>query len=265
VTKTITAVTLLQLIEQKQLQITEPIAAHLPAAWTLGPNVDTITVAELLNHTSGFRGGASTYADLEELVADGVKLADKTDEYSNCNYNLARVVVAELKGDVVGQPNQAQATSQSFIAQVQRGVFDKLGIPGVLWKAEAEPTLFYPTPPGGSLGTTYGDSTSTPGSTGVRLSLAELSMFVESMAETNTLLSAGMRSEMDASGLGWARTTDVDEGFYHRKRGYHPAKQNGGAELNTGIYKFSNGLQVVLLHNGPGGVDVAGAYDAAWS
>lgn len=194
-----------------------------------------------------------------------MKIADKTDAYSNCNYNLARVVIAQLKGDAIGQPDQAQATSQSFIAHVQQSVFDKLGIPGVMWKAEDEPTLFFPTPPGSSTGTTYGDSTLTPGSTGVRVSLAELSIFVERMAETNTLLSADMRNQMDDNGLGWAKTTNVDEGFYHRKRGFHPAQQNGGAELNTGIYKFSNGLQVALLHNGPGGVDVAGAYNAAWT
>jgi CubicO group peptidase (beta-lactamase class C family) len=180
VTKTITAVALLSLIEQKNLKITEPIADHLPDSWSPGPNVDTITVAELLSHTSGIRGGAKTYEDLEELVADGVKLADKTESsYSNANYNLARIVVAHLKGGINGQSDQAEATSKAFIAHVQKTVFDKLGIPGVLWNAEGQGTRFYPTPLGGSTGTTYGDSTLTPGSTGVRVSLAELSMFVE--------------------------------------------------------------------------------------
>jgi CubicO group peptidase (beta-lactamase class C family) len=266
VTKTITAVALLSLIQQKNLKITEPIAKHLPDSWRLGPNIDTITVAELLNHTSGIRGGVSTYDDLEDLVADGVKLADKAESsYSNANYNLARIVVAHLKGGIDEDSDQAEATSKVFRAHVQKAVFDKLGIPDVLWKAEGQGTLFYPTPVGVSTGTTYGDSTETPGSTGVRVSLAELSMFVERMAETDDLLSAFMRSEMDEHALGWVKTTDVDEGFYHRKRGYHPAGKNGGAELNTGIYKFSNGVQVALLHNGPGGVNVANAYDAAWT
>ena len=265
VAKTITAVTLLQLIEQKGLEISEPIASHLPDGWNLGPNVETITVAELLNHTSGFRGGSATYDDLKDLVAGGIKIADKISKYSNCNYNLARLVVADLVGYWADGSDPAKATSQSFISQVQAGVFDKLGVPEVSWKPDGEPTLFYPTPPGTSQGTAYGDATLTPGATGVHVSLAELSVFIDRLAETDLLLSAGMRNQMDDNGLGWGKKTDVNEGFYYRKRGYHPAGMNGGAELNTGIYKFSNGLQVALLHNGPGGVDVAAAYDAAWT
>jgi len=266
VTKTITAVALLSLLEQKNLKISEPIADHLPNSWTLGPNIETITVAELLNHTSGIRGGVSTYDDLEDLVCDGVKLSDKSEsKYSNANYNLARIVVAHLLGGISGQSDQAEATSRAFIAHVQKAVFDKLGIPDVLWRTEGHPTIFYPTPIGVSTGTTYGDATETPGSTGVRVSLAELSMFVERMAEADDLLSAEMRADMDEHALGWVKKTDVDEGFYHRKTGYHPPGPNGGAELNTGIYKFSNGLYVAVLHNGPNGVNVPKAYNGAWS
>jgi CubicO group peptidase (beta-lactamase class C family) len=266
VAKTVTAVALLQLIEQHNLTIEEPIVNHLPSTWVKGPGVASITVKELLNHTSGFRGGAKFYDDLRDMVKTGIKLADKVPNYENCNYALARIVVAYLNDNDENPADQGKATSDNFIEYVQQNIFDRLHVPAVEWTPEAvTPTLFYPTPPGNSPGTTYGDSSLKPGSSGVHVSIAELSMFVDRLAASNVLLSSGMRTQMDSHGLGWGKVSDVKIGWYHRKRGYYPAAQNGGAELNSGLWKFSTGVQAVVLHNGHPGVDMPKAYDSAWT
>ena len=267
VAKTPTAVALLQLIHQHGLSITEPIVNHLPSDWQIGPLVDTITVEELLHHTSGFRAGARFYDELEDMVAAGVTAADKAiAEYHNCNYSLARVVVAHLNGVNEQVADQGKATSDNFIDYVRTHVFDPLGVPDVDWRPDAvAPTLCYPTPPGTSPGTTYGDASLRPGPSGLDISLAELAIFVNALATTDTLLPQSMRTLMDDHGMGWGRLTDVQHGTYLRKGGYFPAAQNGGAVLHTGIWSFGTGVQAVVMHNGDPSLDMPTAYDAAWS
>ena len=244
----------------------EPIYKHLPSTWVIGPSVKTITVKELLNHTSGFSGGAKTYDELRIMVEHGIQLADKVSNYENCNYALARIVVAYLNGNNENVANQGKETSENFIGYVQENIFDRLGIPDVDWKPEAvSPSLFYPTPPGNSPGTTYGDSSLKPGSSGVHCSIAELSMFVNALATTTLLLSSAMKTQMDMHGMGWGKVSDVNTGWYYRKRGYFPGAQNGGAELNTGVWKFSTGVQAIVMHNGSPEVDMPKAYDDAWT
>jgi hypothetical protein len=131
------------------------------------------------------------------------------------------------------------------------------------WKPESTaPTLFYPTPPGTSAGTTYGDSRLKPGSSGVHLSFAELSIFIDALTNSKMLLPATMRVQMESNDMGWGKQWDADFGWYHRKRGY---LTSGGAELRSGIYKFSTGVQAVVLNNGSTEADIPPAYNAAWT
>ncbi|HKG25124.1 MAG TPA: serine hydrolase domain-containing protein [Thermomicrobiales bacterium] len=54
ITKTFTAVVVLQLVEEERLSLDETVLAALPAAAETGiPHLDTITVRQLLDHTSG--------------------------------------------------------------------------------------------------------------------------------------------------------------------------------------------------------------------
>ncbi|MCL4262285.1 MAG: beta-lactamase family protein [Anaerolineae bacterium] len=267
VTKTITAVALLQLIEKNGLTINEPIHLHLPTSWDIPASVKTVTVKELLNHTSGFRSGVVTYDALQELVENGINLADKVPKYENTNYGLARIVAAYLNGHLEDDSDQSKATCQNFINYVQKQIFDPLGIPNVQWKPDADdPTEFYPDPPGESGGTSYSDWTLKPGSAGVHLSIAELSMFVDKLSDTNDLLSAAMRAQMDAEELGWG-AHGAGKGLYYSKGGAFPASMNSGAALRSVIIKYANGVQAVVVVNGDinfGDDDVANAYNAAW-
>jgi CubicO group peptidase (beta-lactamase class C family) len=266
VAKTVTGVALLQLLEKHNLTISQKIYKRLPPSWVIGPSVNTITVKELLNHTSGFRSGATKYDDLRSMIEAGIKLADKVPSYQNGNYALARIVAAYINGNNESLPNQAKATSDNFIGLAQKNIFNRLGTPDVQWKPEPyAPTLFYPTPPDESTGTAYGDWSLRPGSAGSHLSMAELSSFVHALAATEILLSSSMQTKMDDNGLGWGRVEDVEKGWYYRKRGYFPPGQNGGAELNSGIWKFSTGVQAVVLHNGSPQVAMPKAYNDAWA
>lgn len=263
VTKTISSVAMLQLLDAQNLPITTRIHDYLPPTWAIGPNVTTITMAELLNHSSGFRGGALEYGELREMVQQGVTLADKTEKYCNCNTALARIVIAYLDGHKHNLLSDGEATAARFIAVVQKNIFDPLGIPEVGWtKDEEAPTLFFSDPPMVA-GTAYGDFRDKPGSAGSHLSLAELVSFLHALSQGETLLPGAMRTVMRESQLGMARAA-VDFGGAMRKRGYFPPGKNGGAQLNSGIWWFSSGVLAAAVSNGDREFKMERAFNRAW-
>ncbi len=269
VTKVVTGVGLLHCVKAQGHTISRLIHHHLPPGWTVPQSVRTITVRELLSHRAGFRGGAIKYADLKALVEAGINPADKAvREYENCNYGLARIVLAMMSGLVIGNDDPEEATAARFRSYMQQHIFDELGVPGVEWKPDSDdPTEFYPKPPGDSAGTSYGDWTLKAGSAGVHLSIAEQSIFVAKLADGNDLLPQALRTQMDTYGLGW----DTEGGTHHRKGGYFPGSMNGGAELHAYMGKFANGIQYAAVYNGryadddPAPFNVGTAYNAAWT
>jgi CubicO group peptidase (beta-lactamase class C family) len=269
VTKVVTAVGLLHCVNARGLTTGEPIGGHLPRDWRAPRLVRAITVEQLLSHRAGFRGGAIKYDDLKAMVEAGIDPANQAvREYENCNYGLARIVLAMMSGLEIGDDDPEEATAARFRSYIQDHVFDEMGIPGVEWKPDADdPTEFYPDPPEDSGGTSYGDWTLRPGSAGVHLSIAELSIFVARLADGNDLLPEDLRAAMDAAGLGW----DTEHGPQQRKGGFFPGSKNGGAELHATIGKFINGIQYAVVYNGryaaddPAPFDLNAAYDAAWA
>ena len=82
-----------------------PIIDYLPTYWAKGPNIDQITIAELLTHTSGITQDTnSTPADfqtMKEVIAKGVSASDiGTYEYRNVNFTLCRILLATITGEV---------------------------------------------------------------------------------------------------------------------------------------------------------------------
>jgi CubicO group peptidase (beta-lactamase class C family) len=80
--KTLTAVAILQLLANNELPIDTKIWPYIYKDWTLGLNVNQITFKDLLRHTSGFEqvnstacDKGTTYAALKALVAAGLAQA----------------------------------------------------------------------------------------------------------------------------------------------------------------------------------------------
>jgi len=112
VSKPFTALAILQLQEQKRLNLSDPVSHYIPEF----PNGDRITVDNLLTHTSGIPDindlpDYDTFArsphTVEQLVAKfaGLPLefqpgADQ--RYSNSNYNLLALVLEKVTGESYG-------------------------------------------------------------------------------------------------------------------------------------------------------------------
>jgi D-alanyl-D-alanine carboxypeptidase len=127
-TKVVTAATLLQLVQAGGLQLDDRVfdllADRLPLPPAHDPRLDTITVRDLLRHTSGLRSSPDPFFNEEPGVANafgpgGPSSCDKAARwfldfpmagdpggsfsYVNMNFCLAGLVIEELSGEPYGQ------------------------------------------------------------------------------------------------------------------------------------------------------------------
>ena len=140
-TKTFTAVVILQLVEDGVLTLEDQLSEWLPAY----DNIDsTITIRQLLNHTSGIYNCTEhpeiwddIFADLyaqwtmEEIIEGYILPPDfpkGTDwHYSNTGYLLLRMIIKE-------------ATGQSISSQYRERLFKPTGMTGMFTAIEESPT-----------------------------------------------------------------------------------------------------------------------------
>ena len=252
VSKTVTAVAVLQLLARNRISINTPIYHYLPTNWTIPQNNRTITFKEVLTHTSGLRNGAGyEYSHVKTVMEDEINLGDKFQDYANVNYAVLRILAASLDGysDWVNSPGPN--TAARFIKYVNASVLNPLGVYNVQYKASgAAPTLFYPNPPGNNNGTAYGDWSLRPGSAGVHLSVHELALFGDALFK-GSLLPASTLTSMKQNLLGiWDQGTLPDGSQCWGHNGYFPASYNNGAELSSFLVHCSNGVTGMLVLNG---------------
>jgi|GEM_PF-163714 len=123
VSKSITALGVMQLIETGQLSLDDPIQKHLPWFAVSGGDASQITVARLLYQTSGLTTIAGVQANLRPDTPDaleagvralsGENLAfapGESWEYSNLNYNVLGLLIQAVSG----QPYEDYITERIF-------------------------------------------------------------------------------------------------------------------------------------------------------
>ncbi|MCY7781707.1 MULTISPECIES: serine hydrolase domain-containing protein [unclassified Bacillus (in: firmicutes)] len=99
--KALIATAILQLEEKGKLQTSDPVSAYLPHF----PNGQTITLKNLLTHTSGINGhiegnGAITPDDLiKDIERQGINRQPGVWDYKDSNYSVLAYIVAEVSGE----------------------------------------------------------------------------------------------------------------------------------------------------------------------
>jgi CubicO group peptidase (beta-lactamase class C family) len=271
VAKTITATAVLQLLHARGLKLGTNISGFLPSDWSQGPNIDTITLRELLTHTSGLRNLdepklPETYDNLRKMIAKGVNLADKVAFYDNANYCLFRIIIPYLKGGYA-PPTKDKAThvSSAFLDYMNTRVFGPAGIGTVALKpSDTEPTLCYPFPAASVKGIHFGDWTDQAGGAGYQLSSDDLAAFLVKLRD-GTLLPARPRAAMDRHLLGWQGQEAARHGSVHWHAGGFPLQPGA---LNTMLMSFTSGVEVGVEVNSSmnGGIldRVIDAYRSSW-
>jgi CubicO group peptidase (beta-lactamase class C family) len=266
VTKKITAVAVLQLLNRKHLSIQDKIWPYLPASWNIPASIKNITFRQILTHQGGIRFDVfpPDYAAVQTSIENGIDPADTlVGKYNNMNFAICRILVDYLDGyNAASFTDQAAGTGGYFINYLQKNIFDTLGFKNVLFKpALNSQLLFYPYPVNNDPGSDYGDWSLFPGSAGVQISTWELATFIYYLRYTNSLLPEYMKTQMFDGLLGWDVRTQVSGDEFIFKNGVFPVPP-----WSTAIINFTNGLQVTIAIDGNiNSVDaVTTAYQKAW-
>jgi hypothetical protein len=272
VSKVITAIAVLQLLEKKNISIHDPIYLYLPKSWNIPASVKKITYADLLSHKSGIRSTlGNTNADAKTTIQAGVdtNLIGQY-QYNNINFSICRILVAYLDGYTPAVPTMDPdeiEVSDRFRNYLQKNIFDQVPIKDVLFKPPMNySTMFYPFPAGSTPGYDFADCTTTAGPLGIYLSTQELSDLFFHLNVSTNLLSANMKQQMHDYLLGWDPVPPIGGDSVQAKNGMLPLPFNGKPGVWTTIIQFKNGLQVFLMFNGYRWVytPVENAYDSSW-
>ncbi len=205
VSKTLTAIVILRLLEENNLTPDSLIAPWLPGDWAVGAGVESQTFEDYLTHESGFaqKGAGNDYAALQAAIAQ--PLGSTGFQYSNANYGLMRVLSARLQGFDVSTiwwfPPDALSTGL-FLSYAQ-GLFESIGVEVDCRVVDADPTIQYNFPHNDQPGYLEPDRRMTCGGVGWTISSNEIGAVLANLRYTENLVSAEARDWMTDRYLGF--------------------------------------------------------------
>jgi len=225
VSKTMTAVGILQQLAAKNIPVTTSIFGYLYPSWQRAcaqssgacSNINLITFQNLLQHKSGFGQAGCVgddYASLEKMIMNGVSAnnigGSGWGDYANCNFSLMRELMPGLLGPdatatVENAPSPAEASSHLYISYMNNKVFGPAGIPfrNCTPASNGTNALAYPTPAGTTPGQNIGDARLTCGASGWQFGATDIFKVVNSLAASNVLLPSTVRHSMTGGCYGW--------------------------------------------------------------
>ncbi|MEZ5001538.1 MAG: serine hydrolase [Chitinophagales bacterium] len=286
VSKFYTAIGAMQLIYANGLTIDSLIAPWLPASWTKGPGVNSLTFKDLLTHTSGLQSTNSNfsvtlgYEGLKTCIATGV-VNPKTSNYLNVNFALFRVLIPSLWDPLSNNAIDIEVDANTqfmYLLYMQENVWDVINLPlvGCMPEARETCTLYYNTADAGTStpGTYYGDWNPMCGGGGYFMSLLEMAKLNAYFEHTEDLVSDELKQIMKTNRIGMDGADNADEihGNYYGKGGSISNGSNQGVRTQIVMFPF-NGIDIAINMNTQG-MDFQGttslrqmiydAYNDAW-
>lgn len=230
VTKTITAVATLQLLEANNLPVTEKISSWLPNDWVKGPGIGQLTFRDLMQHKSGFRQIFDSLSDAQKenwgndwdglkwIVENGA-IPGSARKYKNANFALLRVIMPELwKASGADDADFAFNTKGNngflYVWYVTNHIFNPSGIDV---GASCTASQYYQPQARGYDANDASESgvmsetswANCGGDVGLRLSARDLARFMVHL-DNGTLLSPAWRFVMDYYRLGWETKSNTN-------------------------------------------------------
>ncbi len=266
VSKWITAVGLVKLLDSKGISYDAKIVGYLPTYWTKGPNIDKISFRHLMNHTSGFstNSSKSDYGFMKARVAAGVPAnVGTTGDYENMNFGLMRILMPIINGNVAkgtnyvpGFPSLNDAvwdavTLMHYRNYMQAHVFNPAGVPNVKFEpiAATPNALAYRFPHANVSGWNSGNLAAVAGGAGWRLSIKEVLNIMNHFRRKNTILPAAKAQLALDSRFGIDQVIDTPAGKLYNKNG---SWGTGDKKTEQCVaYFFPNGMEVVVFVNSP--------------
>jgi D-alanyl-D-alanine carboxypeptidase len=278
--KLLTTVAALQLIEAQDLTVDSLIGRWLPPEWNAPASVRNLRFRELLSHRSGVRSTlqnaavTQSWEGMRDSLANGTPLP-KTYTYQNLNFAVFQAMIPKMWAGLPNGPtadHQVTATSASFWYRqyVVSQILEPIGISNTdCVDDRATTTLFYRLETG--ISALPDDRTMHCASGGWYLSPREFARFMAYLRHTEDLLTTEQRATMDDLGLGWdgPNHSSGAHGTYPRKNGSRSTGTGGPGGLTQVMVFPATGVEVVVFTNSRSnnewnlGTLVRGAYEAA--
>ncbi len=270
VTKPISAIAILQLLEANNLPITAKIAPWLPANWVKGPNIGQLSFKQLLRHETGFKQIFNGLSDIEKenwgndwdglkwIVKNGA-LQNASRSYVNANYALMRVMIPALwkaSGD-----NEADFTGITagnhgllYVWYVTDHIFEPSGVAvgasctsSEWYKPQAMGyNVDNPNNSGSMSETSWANC---GGHAGLRLSARDLVRIFNKL-HNGDLLSPAYRFAMYWFKLGWSNSSNTDTSG-RKNKWWHGGAWNlsGNRGYRACVMVYSDGVVASLVVN----------------
>jgi CubicO group peptidase (beta-lactamase class C family) len=267
VSKFLTAVGLVKLLDDKQISYDTKIINYLPTYWSKGSNIEKITFRHLLTHTSGFNTGSSSsnYTFMKSKVADGVTQVGSYD-YENMNFGLCRILIPIINGNISKNadiPPSLPITKDQFWDAVtlshyknymQANVFTPAGVSNVDFQPipSTKNALAYKFPHNNNDGWNSGNLASVAGGAGWRLSTKELLNVMNHLRRRNTIISAEKAQYMLDNYFGIDQAIATPAGKIYNKNGLW--RSDSRTEQSV-AYFLPNNMELVVFVNSPIGTN----------
>ena len=266
--KIVTAAAMTRLLGAAGISPDVPIIGYLPAYWVKGPNVNSITFADLMTHTSGLAFGAtnsrSDFPWMKEQIAAGTFHLGQF-SYQNMNFGLCRILLATINGNVpvdwlllesqggLLPPGYIDnlwdsSTIGAYASYAADEVFAPSEVTGPDFTHDPADALAYNFPVTGS-GWDSGDLTTMAGGAGWHLSVDELLQVMATFRRGGTIVSPGQAQVMLDDGFGIDFSVATPLGTYYAKLGGW--NDNAGHQEQGVAFYLPLNMELVVLVNSP--------------
>jgi CubicO group peptidase (beta-lactamase class C family) len=265
VSKFLTAVGTVKLLDSKGISYDTPIINYLPGYWSKGANIGKITFRHLLTHTSGFStgGSATDYMFMKARVAAGVSSVGSYD-YENMNFGLCRILIPIINGNIAKSKLFTPSflndqfwdlnTINAYKSYMQAKVFTPAGVANADFAplVSTPDALAYPFPFGSKKGWNSGDLRTVSGGAGWRLSIKELLNVMNHVRRKATIVSAQKAQYMLDNAFGIDQISTTPTGKLYNKNG---AWGTGDGRTEQCVaYFLPQGMELAVLVNSPIGM-----------
>ena len=290
ITKFYTAIVVMQLIEDLNIDVDNKISPYLPNSWAQGTGIGQLTFADLMRHESGFETNNTdfdntlSYNAIKQAVADGVTLPASRD-YDNINFAIFRILIPSLQNNLPNAPlislESDQATQAGYRDYMQKALFDKCGLNNIDFTEEQPtPARYYNINDvvNNISGTTYGDWDHISGGGGYFMTITEMAAVNAYYMHTDNLITQASKTLIEENYFGldayFSGDPREDHGKYYGKNG--SISNGNGQGMLSQIQMFPiNGIEIAVIVNTRGvtfktGVDnflrssIKDAYNDAW-
>lgn len=285
--KTITAIAVAKLVDQKKVNWESRASSFLPSYWRFHPAFENLTILDLVSMKSGIDGPldalSSSTDSLRRIIERGPNPEKRGKfNYSNTSYGLLRIIIGYASGYKELQPGVDSlvvgiVTANLYKDFINKHLFEPAGIASAAcYVTDPEPAFQYPFPynnetgelTGGSKHLENGNLSEYAGGFGWYISAIEAAKIISSTFVLQKILSREALNGLFNIGYPFIiRKNLYGEHFGSGGDWGHPVDNKGWRGIHAYYYCFPEGIVVTIFVNSGEGAPtkrVIRAYEASF-